>query len=267
MNIDLTGQRALVVGGGTVGQGDGIGRAICCAFARCGAEVLVADKNEDAAYATVGRVAAEGGRARAVVFDVADPVGVTTSLATLLEQGAIDILHYNVGIGFAQDTQALPADKLLQTLDVNVAGLHRAAQAVLPAMRAQGHGVVLATSSAWAHRHLGYSHTFYAASKAAMEHFMHMLAQENAPYGIRVNTISPGFIDTPRVRHNLANAYGASSFKQLLARRTDQVPLGRLGEPADVANMAAFLASDLAAYITGGVFLVDGGLSGAAIAG
>lgn len=267
MNIDLTGRRALVVGGGTYGDGEGIGRAICTAFAGCGAEVIVADCDPHAAHATVERVAADKGRARAVVFDVADTAGTASTLAALLENGPVDILHYNVGIGYAQETQSLPPEKFMHTLDVNMVGLHRIVQAVLPAMRAQQHGVILATSSAWAHRHLGYQHSFYAASKAGLEYFMNMLAQENAAYGIRANTIAPGFIDTPRVRHNLARAYGDATFSQMLAKRAGQVPLGRLGVPADVANLAAFLASDLAAYITGGVFLVDGGLSGARIAG
>lgn len=264
MNIDLTGRRALVVGGGTYGEGEGIGRAICFAFVACGAEVIVADRDQDAAQATVDRVKSENDTARvsAVVFDVGDTDGVASSIATLLELGPIDIVQYNVGIGYATDTQSLQPDKLTHTLDVNLVGLHRVAQAVLPAMRAQGRGVILATSSAWAHRHLGYSHSFYAASKAGMEHFMRMLAQENAAYGIRVNTIAPGFIDTPRVRHTLSNSYVDCNFEQALAKRAGQVPIGRLGKPTDVANMSAFLASDLAAYVTGDVFLVDGGLSG-----
>ena len=268
MQIDLTQQHALVIGGGTYGEGNGIGRAICRSFAACGAQVLVADRDEAAAQATADFIVAENSNAtvQTVVLDVTDSARTSDAIAELVRFRAIDILHYNVGIGVAADTLSLTAKQFSGVLDANLVGLHNAINAVLPGMREQRRGVILATSSAWAHRHLGYSHSFYAASKAGMDHFMRMIAQENAPYGIRANTIAPGFIDTPRVRHNLARSYGDRSFDAILARRAAQVPLGRLGQPEDVARMAAFLASDLAAYVTGGDFLVDGGLTGARIA-
>jgi NAD(P)-dependent dehydrogenase (short-subunit alcohol dehydrogenase family) len=99
-----------------------------------------------------------------------------------------------------------------------------------------------------------------------MNHYVQMIAQENASFGIRVNSISPGFIDTPRIRVNLAQSYGEKSFDEILAKRAAQVPMARLGEPQDIANMAAFLASDLSSYITGADFKVDGGISSAKIA-
>ncbi len=265
MKIDLTGKRALVIGGGTFGEGNGIGRAISCGFAACGASVVVADRNAEAAAATCDLIREQGGQADVMVLDVTDAAATQASIPAL-SGPPIDILHYNVGIGFASETQALESAQFASVLDANLVGLHTAVRAVLPGMRERRHGVILATSSAWAHRHLGYSHSFYAASKAGMEHFIRLIAQENAPFGIRANSIAPGFIDTPRVRHNLARSYGASSFDDILARRAGQVPLGRLGQPEDVASLAAFLASDLAAYVTGGDFPVDGGLIGAGIA-
>lgn len=267
MQINLTGQRALVIGGGTYGEGNGIGRAICCSFAACGAHVIVADRSLDAAEATAALIVAQGGTAETVVFDVTDFAEASAATAALITSQPIDLLHYNVGIGFAADTVSLEAEQFTAVLDANLVGLHNIIRAVLPGMRQHGHGVILATSSAWAHRHLGYTHSFYAASKAGMEHFIRLIAQENARYGIRANSIAPGFIDTPRVRHTLARSYGDDSFDEALARRAGQVPLGRLGQPEDVAHMAAFLASDLASYVTGGHFLVDGGLTGASIAG
>ena len=266
MRIDLSAKRALVVGGGTFGEGNGIGRAVCAAFAGCGAQVIVADRDGEAAAATAALIRGQGGRARTVVFDAADAAAATAAVAPFAEEG-VDILHYNVGIGFAAETQTLEPAQFEAVLSTNLVGLHTVARALLPGMRARRAGVVLATGSAWSQRHLGYPHSFYAASKAALDHFVRLIAQENAAYGIRVNSIAPGFIDTPRIRHNLARAYDVDSFEAMLARRAAQVPMGRLGLPEDVAQMAAFLASDLASYVTGGVFLVDGGLSGAGIAG
>lgn len=260
MKIDLAGKRALVVGGGTFGEGNGIGRAICCAFADCGASVVVVDRNAEAAEATCRLIREAGGDASPLTLDITDAASVAG-----LEDTTIDILHYNVGIGFASDTQSLEPAQFTTVLQANLVGLHTAVRAVLPGMRERRGGVILATSSAWAHRHLGYAHSFYAASKAGMEHFIRLIAQENAAFGIRANSIAPGFIDTPRIRHNLARSYGERSFDEIMARRAGQVPLGRLGQPDDVAWMAAFLASDMAAYVTGGSFPVDGGLAGAGI--
>lgn len=265
MKIDLSGKRALIIGGGTFGEGNGIGRAIVCSFAACGATTIVADCDEASANATAELVRTAGGTAEVAVFNVADHEGTEVALS-LIQPETIDILYYNVGIGYASDTLSLDEAKFKNVLDVNLVGLHQAIRAVLPGMRARKGGVILATSSAWAHRHLGYSHAFYAASKAAMDHYIQMIAQENASYGIRANSIAPGFIDTPRIRFNLAQSYGDKSFDEILERRAAQVPMGRLGEPQDVANIAVFLASDLASYVTGGNFKVDGGISGAKIA-
>lgn len=265
MKIELSGKSALVIGGGTFGAGNGIGRAICCSFAACGARVIVADRSADAAQETCDLIRRAGGQSDVMIIDATDAAGTAASIAAL--SGApIDILHYNVGIGFASDTQLLESAQFSAVLEANMVGLHTAVRAVLPSMRERRGGVILATSSAWAQRHLGYSHSFYAASKAGMEQFIRLIAQENAPFGIRANSIAPGFIDTPRVRHNLARSYDTSSFEEMLSRRAAQVPLKRLGQPEEVAYMAAFLASDLAAYVTGGSFAVDGGLIGAGIA-
>lgn len=265
MQIDLSTRNALVIGGGTDGEGHGIGQAICCSFAACGAHVIVADRRLEAAESTVALIAEQGGTAEALILDASDFSQGPAAIEDLQSSSPIDILHYNVGIGFAAETQSLAPEQFTEVVNANLIGLHHAIRAVLPGMRQRSRGVILATSSAWAHRHLGYAHSFYAASKAGMEHFIRLIAQENARYGIRANSIAPGFIDTPRVRHTLARAYGSSSFEEALARRAAQVPLGRLGRPEDVAQMAAFLASDLASYVTGGHFLVDGGLAGASI--
>jgi len=263
MRIDLNARRALVIGGG----GDGIGRAICRGFAACGAHVVVADRDLDTAQACANHIVAQNGSAEALALDATNMADASAAIAALTAAQPVDILHYNVGIGFATETLSLEAEQFAAVLDANLIGLHNAVRAVIPSMRQQRRGIILATSSAWAHRHLGYTHSFYAASKAGMEHFIRVIAQEYAGDGIRANAIAPGFIDTPRVHRTLAHAYGDGNFDAALARRAAQVPLGRLGQPQDVAHMAVFLASDLAAYVTGGTFLVDGGLAGARIAG
>ncbi|MFD1198122.1 SDR family NAD(P)-dependent oxidoreductase [Brucella gallinifaecis] len=265
MKIDLSGKRALIIGGGTFGEGNGIGRTVASTFAACGAQVIIADRDEEAANATAELVNMEGGKASIAVFDVADHNATQTALSAIDPQ-TIDVLYYNVGIGFASDTLSLDEAQFQTVLNVNLVGLHQASRAVLPGMRLRKSGVILASSSAWSHRHLGYSHAFYATSKAAMNHYIQMIAQENASFGIRANSISPGFIDTPRIRVNLAQSYDEKSFDQIIAKRSAQVPMKRLGEPQDVANIAAFLASSLASYVTGADFKVDGGISSAKIA-
>src|SRR5690606_37035806 len=158
--------------------------AICTTFAKSGAHVIVADQNGQAAEATARLIVSAGGAAETVQFDVTDEAGMAAAIAALCSAAAMEMLEYNVCISCAKDTKAPESSQFSKVLDANLVGMHTAIRAVLPGMREKGKGVILATSSAWAHRHLGYAHSFYAASKAGMEHFIRLIAQETAGYGI-----------------------------------------------------------------------------------
>ncbi|MEO1089287.1 MAG: SDR family NAD(P)-dependent oxidoreductase [Pseudomonadota bacterium] len=257
----LDGRAALVVGGGSIGVGVGIGRAIATAFAREGARVAVADVSLTAARDTLLRIEGIGGRGIALHVDVTDDASLQRGIGDVEDAfGGIDVLHNNVGLGKAGDPAATSAADWRHVQDANVTALHVASQAVLPGMMRRRRGVVLTTSSIAGLRHLGYAHLAYATTKAAAIHFTRMLAIDYASYGIRANSIVAGLIDTPRIDVTLAKAYGGSP-DAMRAKRASVVPLGRMGTAADVAEVAVFLASDRAAYVTGTEVVVDGGLS------
>jgi NAD(P)-dependent dehydrogenase (short-subunit alcohol dehydrogenase family) len=251
-----------VLGGGSLGPGWGIGRAVCAVFARAGARVVVADSNMQAAQETVDAIVADGGAAVARAVDVLDDAGLDALVRGVgAEYGRLDVLHCNVGLGKAgPSTNTSPAD-WRRIADANLTALHVATQAALPTMQAQGSGVVLVTSSIAAIRDVGYPHLAYGATKAAAIQFVRLFAREHAARGIRANTLVAGLIDTPRIAQTLAGSYGDRDLAALKAARAALPPLGRMGTGFDVAEAALFLASDRAAYITGTEVLIDGGLA------
>ena len=145
---------------------------------------------------------------------------------------------------------------------MNVTSLLIATRLLAPVMRQQGGGAIVTVSSIAGIRYTGYPHLAYSVSKAAVIHFARMAAQQYAADGIRVNTVIPGLIDTPRVAQNVARMFDPDDLKAALAARDRQVPMGRMGTPWEVARAVAFLASDDASYITGTELVVDGGLTG-----
>ncbi|MCJ2050374.1 SDR family NAD(P)-dependent oxidoreductase [Methylobacterium sp. J-070] len=261
---DLEGLTAVVLGAGSIGAGWGIGKAVCLLFARAGAHVVAADRDLASAEETRDLIRREDGSAQAVGVDVADDAGLAACLtAVIAERGGIDILYFNVGIGKAgPSTETSPAD-WRRISDANLTALHLAAMTVVPSMRARHRGVILATASIAGLRDVGYPHLAYGATKAAVIQYLRLLAVENAPYGIRANTIVPGLIDTPRIEKTVAGAY-AGDLERMKALRASQCPLGRMGNAFDVAEAALFLASDRAAYVTGTELLIDGGLAATA---
>ncbi|WP_051356597.1 SDR family NAD(P)-dependent oxidoreductase [Azorhizobium doebereinerae] len=274
---DLDGRVAVVLGGGSIGPGWGIGKAVSLLFAQAGATVVVADRDLASAQETCRLLAQEtggeetgaqetgqetGAAATAVALDVTDDAALAGALdGVLARHGRIDVLYFNVGIGKAGPSEATSPADWRRICDANLTALHLAAATVLPAMRARGRGVILATSSIAGLRDVGYPHLAYGTTKAAVIQYLRLLAVENAPYGIRANTIIPGLIDTPRIEKTVAGAYGAADLDRMKALRAGQCPLGRMGTAFDVAEAALFLASDRAAYITGTELLVDGGLA------
>lgn len=246
-DLNFNGKTVLVTGGA-----QGIGRAIVEAFAARGARVIIADLRLEQAQALAEDLTARTCQVEALGLDLADAPAVFEALKGMnRDSGRLDILVHNAGYfpltPFAQITPAV----LERTLAVNLSALFWLTQAALPMFQRQGGGCVLVTSSVTGPRvaYPGLSH--YAASKAGVNGFIRSAALELAGVGVRVNGVEPGMIATP--------AMGNLGDDQVNADIASRVPLGRLGAPEDIAAAMLFLASDLAAYITGQTIVVDGG--------
>ncbi len=260
----LKGRVALILGAGTSAPGISIGKASSIAMACAGASVAALDFNVDTAQDVTQEILAFGGQAIAYQADVADIVAMQAAIERVMQDfGRIDILQINAGIGRVGG----PAETSLEDWDriqkVNVESILIAAKLVAPIMVKQGSGSIIGVSSVAGMRYLGYPHLAYSVTKAAVIHFIKMLAQQYAGDGIRANTIVPGLIDTPRIQKNVAKVFDANADMDKTRRARDQqVPMGRMGTPWEIASVATFLASDDASYITGTEIVVDGGLTG-----
>jgi 3-oxoacyl-[acyl-carrier protein] reductase len=234
------------------GAGQGIGRAVAERLAADGAAVAVADLNAETADEVVRSIASAGGRAIAARTDVTDPVDAERLAADAVAQlGRIDILVNNAGILRSTRAAEVTPDEWHLVLDANLTGSFLCARAAYPALRASGHGriVNVASMAGRATSTLGGVH--YTTAKAGVLGLTRHLAREWARDGITVNAISPGIVDTPMVR----GSTDPERMTQVLA----SIPLGRLAEPAEIAALIAFLASDDAAYITGANVDIHGG--------
>ena len=261
--LDLTGRVVFVAGAGSAGPGWSIGRASSVTYARLGAQVCVVDRDAASAEETTALILAEGGIARTFIGDVSIDADVVRLFAEARACfGDVDVLHHNVGIGKVGgplETSAADFDRIHA---VNVRSLLLATQQVLPSMVKRRGGSILAISSVAAMRYVGYPHLAYSVTKAAVAHFIRMLAQQYAASGIRANTVVPGLIDTPRIATTVAKMFSETNLEDAKAARARQVPMGRMGTAWDVAHACAFLASDAAAYVTGTELVVDGGITG-----
>ena len=247
----LEGKIALVTGGAR-----GIGRAICEAYAKAGARVAVADLREDDANETAKAV---GGMA--VVMNVADPASIAAGVAEVEKAwGGIDILVNNAGIFNMASIDKITVEDYRRQYDVNVGGTIFAIQAVVPSMKKRGGGVIVNFASQAGRR--GESNiTIYCSTKAAVISITQSLALELAKDNIRVNAIAPGVIDTPM--WDVVDAQFAAYENKPIGQKKREVglavPLGRMGDPRDVADPCVFLATDEARYITAQTLNVDGG--------
>jgi NAD(P)-dependent dehydrogenase (short-subunit alcohol dehydrogenase family) len=257
----LAGKTAIVVGAGqTPGDTIGNGRATAILFARHGARVLVVDWNADSAEETAAMIRGEGGECRVFQADVTrEPDCRGLVEACVNAWGRIDILHNNVGTGLGDSGITKLEEEVWDRIySVNVKSAFLACKHALPVMRAQGGGVILNISSIASVCSMGL--LAYKTSKAALNALTHALAMGNAKYGIRVNAILPGLMNTPMAIEGHV-ARGAPR-DELIKFRDAQVPLGaKMGSAWDVAHAALFLASDEAKFITGVLLPVDGGQS------
>ena len=256
---------ALVTGAGSMHGGLGNGKATAISFAREGARVCVVDIDQHAAFETKALIEAAGGTAIALKGDVSDEASMQDVVAASIAAfGHIDILHNNVGIlkaGGAVETTLEDWDQLVH---INMKAVFLPTKAVLPHFIERKSGCVINVSSIAGQRYLGTPYIAYNATKGSIISFTRNLAAEQAPNGIRANTILPGFIDTPMAKNaaiQKADDPQKIDWDALDRQRAKRIPLGRVGTPWDVANAAVFLASDEASYITGTEIIVDGGVT------
>ena len=246
--MDFTGKVALVTGGSR-----GIGRAICVELARLGANVaLCYAGNAQSAEETVSACEAFGVKALAVQCDVSDAQAVAGLVdAAIKEFGRIDILVYNAGITRDGLLMTMREENFDAVLDTNLKGAFLCMKAVTRPMMKQRYGRIVNLSSVVG-LHGNAGQVNYAASKAGVIGMTKSAAKELATRGITVNAVAPGFIDT-----DMTAALPENARMGLLST----IPAGRLGAAEEVAKVVAFLASDEAAYVTGQVLAVDGGMS------
>jgi 3-oxoacyl-[acyl-carrier protein] reductase len=251
---DLTGNVLLVTGAGSQ---IGIGRAIALAAAERGAIVVANDVVAEDLELTVEQVRAAGGEATGHVADVANAEAVGEMVAKAEEaHGRIDILVNNAGIAKRAPFVELSRQEFGRTLDVNLGGTFNCARAAAAGMIERRSGSIVNFSSLMGHPWGWQEHVHYSASKAAIEGLTRALAVELGPHGVRVNAVAPGFVETAQSTSR-EHSVGAEGLK--LAE--PYIPLRRIAQPPEIADVVLFLASDAARYVTGQVLLVDGGIT------
>jgi 3-oxoacyl-[acyl-carrier protein] reductase len=234
------------------GAAQGIGLATALKFAREGATVVVCDVKQAAVDAAVQQCQAEGATAVGFVMDVTQREMVDAVVAQVRERfGRIDVLVNNAGITQDARLQKMTLEQFDRVIDVNLRGVFHCAQAVADHMTARGSGVILNASSVVG-LYGNFGQTNYAASKFGVIGFTKTWSRELGPKGVRVNAVAPGFIATPIL---------GTIPDKVIAELESRVPLRRLGQPEEIANAYAFLASDEASYINGAVLEVSGGIS------
>ena len=244
MTDEFQGRVALVTGAGR-----GMGRATAERLLAGGAQVAVNDVNVEQIEAVASEL---GSDAAAFPANVADRASVDAMVAAVTERfGRLDILVNNAGIVSPTAFESIQESEWRRVLDVNVNGVFFCTQAVIPAMQANGYGRIVNFSSTAGKNVSTVGGASYTTSKAAVLGLTRAAAKELAPYGITVNAVCPGMIDTDMLR--------VAWSEERIQEYIPSIPLNRMGEPSEVADLVCFLASDRAAYITGAALDITGG--------
>lgn len=247
-NLTLRGRVAIVTGGSR-----GIGRAVVELLAELGAHVVVNYfRGQEAAAATVNAAQRRGVEAISFQADVANPLEAQRLIDTTFEHfKRIDILVCNAGIWIGAPVEEMTEELWDRTIDINLKGTWAACRAVVPQMKEQRSGkIVIVTSTAGQRGEANYSN--YAASKGGQIAFTKSLSEELARWGINVNAVAPGWVDTEMTQA----ALGDFNQRQLI---TSTIPVGKIAVPEDIAAPVAFLCSDWSRHITGEILNVNGG--------
>lgn len=246
----LSGKVALITGGNA-----GIGESVAKLFAEEGAAVVVTGRRQAELDRVAREIMAKGGKALAVAGSVTDETHARAAAErTVASFGKIDVLVNNAGIGdFGKRLHEMDDTAWANVLDVNLTGLFRMTRAVIPQMLKQTGGSIVNISSIASLVGIPLL-SAYAASKGALDALTRSIAIDYASDGIRCNVVNPGLIDTPMAAPLMANS-------EQLGSILSHYPIRRAGKPEEVASMVLYLASDESAWVTGGTFRIDGGMT------
>ena len=238
------------------GAGIGIGRATAQAFAAVGDRVIVTDVLEEEGRAVADAIARVGGTAEFHALDVTDTARTDAVVAEVERaHGPLGALVCNAGIAHRAPLDELTDERWDHTLDVDLKGMLRLVRAAAPGMREAGRGAIVCLSSIMGVAYGWDEHVHYSAAKAGVVGLVRGLAVELAGRGVRVNGVAPGYVRTAQALSR-EHSLGPEGLEAAAAF----IPLRRVGEPEDVADVIHFLASDAARYVTGQIVTVDGGL-------
>ncbi|KRB59497.1 oxidoreductase [Rhizobium sp. Root708] len=238
------------------GAGSGIGRAGALIMAREGAHVIVADIDGANAGETVDEVTKAGGSAESLVIDVTDDQALQAGIETVASRhGRIDILHNHAGAQVAGDLEQVAVSGFDKSWGLNVRAHFMASRFVMPFMKTAGKGVILNTSSSSG---VLYDREMiaYTTTKHAVIAMTRQMAGDFARFGVRVNALCPGWVDTPFNEPFIAQMGGRESIESYISSK---VPLGRWANVSEIAEPILFLVSDRSSYMTGQILVVDGG--------
>ena len=252
MIFSLKGKTAIITGGGS-----GIGKAISTTFAKQGAHVCILDFNEENGNATVSEIEKEKGSASFYQCDVANQEQMELIFSEIAKNHGLDILVNNAGIAHVGNIENTNSDDLDRLYNVNIKGVYNGMKAAIPHFKKQKSGVIvnMASIASW----VGIDDRFaYSMTKGAAMTMSYSVAKDYVKDGIRCNTISPARVHTPFVDGFIDKNYPDKKEEMFEALSKTQ-PIGRMGKPVEIANLALYLCSDEASFITGSDFPIDGG--------